>query len=270
MITNPETKICASIAGSTSPLGCLIHNIAFEHLKLNYVYFAFAVTDVENAIKGMRALSIRGLSVGLPHKIEVMKYLDKIDETAELIGAVNTIINENGILTGYNSDWIGAMTALKEVTKIKGKKILVVGAGGAANAIVYGLAKEGGKIKILNRTIFKAEDIAKRFDAKFGSLEELKDISKYDIVMNATSVGFKNPNESLISKESLSSKQIVFDTIFQPLESKLIKEAKEIGCKVVPGWKMLLYQAIWQFEKYTGNKAPVKVMEKVLKEWAKE
>ena len=144
MITTPETKICSSMANPVSLLGCLMYNSAFEHLKLNYVYFAFAVTDIENAIKGMRALNIRGLSVGLPHKIEVMKYLDKIDETAESIGAVNTIINENGILTGYNSDWIGAMTALKEVTKIKDKKILVVGAGGAANAIDYGLAKEGG------------------------------------------------------------------------------------------------------------------------------
>jgi shikimate dehydrogenase len=268
MIITPETIICASIASSTSPLGCLIHNAAFEHLKLNYVYFAFAVNNVENAIRGMRALNFRGFSVGLPHKIEVMKYLDKIDETAKTIGAVNTIINDNGILTGYNSDWIGAMTALKEVTKIKDKKILVVGAGGAANAIVYGLTKEGGKVKIINRTISKAEELAKRFNTKFGGLEELRNISEYDIVMNATFVGFKNSNESLIPKEALSKNQIVFDTVFQPLESKLIKEAKEIGCKTVPGWKMLLYQAVWQFEKYTGEKAPVEIMEKALKDWA--
>jgi shikimate dehydrogenase len=267
MIITPETKICASIAGSTSPLGCLIHNAAFEHLKLNYFYFAFAVTDIENAIRGMRALNFRGFSVGLPHKIEVMKYLDKIDETAKTIGAVNTIVNDNGILTGYNSDWIGAMTALKEVTKIKDKNILLVGAGGAANAIAYGLTKEGGNVKIINRTISKAEDLAKRFNAKFGSLKELTDISNYDIIINATSVGFKNPNESLISKKSLFSKQIVFDTIFQPLESKLIKEAKELGCKVAPGWRMLLHQATWQFEKYTGEKAPAEVMERVLKDW---
>jgi shikimate dehydrogenase len=195
-----------------------------------------------------------------------MKYLDKLDETAKSIGAVNVVINDNDILTGYNSDWIGAMTALKEATKIKDKKILVLGAGGAARAIVYGLTKEGGKVKILNRTISRAEELAKTFNAEFGGLE-LKDISKYDIIMNATSVGHKDTSESLIDKSLLSSKQVVFDTVISSLESKLIKDAKEVGCKVVPGWKMLLYQAVWNFEKFTGMKAPVEVMEKALKGW---
>jgi shikimate dehydrogenase len=195
-----------------------------------------------------------------------MKYLDKLDETAKSIGAVNVVINDNDILTGYNSDWIGAMTALKEVTKIKDKKILVLGAGGAARAIVYGLTKEGAKIKVLNRTISRAEELAKTFNAESGGLE-LKDISKYDIIMNATSVGHKNTSESLIDNSLLSSKQVVFDTVVSSLESKLIKDAKEVGCKVVPGWKMLLYQAVWNFEKFTGIKTPVEVMEKALKGW---
>jgi shikimate dehydrogenase len=267
MITTPETKICSSMANPVSPLGCLMYNSAFEHLKLNYVYFAFAVTDLEKAIKGMRALNFRGTTISMPYKIEVMKYLDRLDETTKSIGAVNVVINDNGILTGYNSDWIGAMTALKEMTKIKDKKILVLGAGGAARAIVYGLSKEGAKIKILNRTASKAEELAKTFNTEFGGLNELKDISKYDIVMNATSVGHRNKNESLIDKNLLSSKQVVFDTVISSLESKLIKEAKEVGCKVVPGWKMLLYQAVWNFEKFTGKKTPVDVMEKALKGW---
>jgi len=268
MITTPETKICSSIANPTSPLGCLMYNSAFEYLKLNYIYFAFVVTDVENAVKGIRALNFRGTTISMPYKIEVMKYIDKLDETVKSIGAVNVIINDNGILTGYNSDWIGAITALKEVTKIRDKKILVLGAGGAAHAVVYGLTKEGGKVKILNRTISKAEEIAKIFNTEFGGLNEIKNVSNYDIVMNATSVGHKNSNESLIDKKLLNSNQVIFDTITVPLESKLIKDAKEVGCKVVPGWKMLLYQAVWNFEKFTGKKAPVEVMEKALKNWA--
>jgi len=268
MITTPETRVCASIANPVSPLGCLMHNVAFEHLKLNYVYFAFTVTDVENAVKGMRALNFRGFSVSMPHKIAVMKYLDNVDETAKAIGAVNTVINDDGVLTGYNSDWIGAITALKEATKIQGNKVLVVGAGGAARAIVYGLSKEGANFKIINRTVTKAKELAKKYNAESGGLEELKNLSNYDIVMNTTPVGFKNPKDSPIPKNLLSSKQTVFDVVFMPLESKLIQEAKEIGCKTTPGWKMLLYQAVWQFEKYTGKKAPVEVMEKALKDWA--
>lgn len=270
MITTPETRICASIADPASPLGCLMQNVAFEHLRLNYVYFALKVTDAENAIKGMRALNIRGFSVSMPHKIKVMKYLDSIDETARAIGAVNTIVNDDGVLTGYNSDWIGAMTALKEVTEIKDKDALVLGAGGAARAIVYGLSKEDAKVKVVNRTVSKAEELAKRYDVNFGSLEELRDVSDYDIIVNATSVGLGNPLESLLPQNLLSSGQTVFDVVFVPLESKLIKEAKEIGCKIVPGWKMLLYQAVWQFEKYTGKKAPVEVMEKALEDWSKK
>jgi shikimate dehydrogenase len=267
MITTPETKICSSMANPTSPLGCLMYNSAFEYLKLNYIYFAFAVTDLEKAIKGMRALNFRGTTISMPYKIEVMKYLDKLDETAKSIGAVNVVINDNGILNGYNSDWIGAMIALKEVTKIKDKKTLVLGAGGAARAIVYGLAKESAKIKVLNRTISRAEELAKTFNSEFGGLNEIKNISEYDIIMNATSVGHRDKSESLIDKGLLSSKQVVFDTVISSLESKLIKEAKEVGCKVVPGWKMLLYQAVWNFEKFTGMKAPVEVMEKALKGW---
>jgi shikimate dehydrogenase len=244
-----------------------MHNVAFEHLKLNYVYFALTVTDVENALRGMRALKIRGFSVSMPHKIEVMKYLDRIDETAKAIGAVNTITNDDGVLTGYNSDWIGAMTALKEATKIKDKNVLVIGAGGAARAIVYGLSREGAKIRVVNRTASKAKELAEKYQASFGGPEELENVSDYDILMNATSVGSNEPSKSLVPKRLLSSEQTVFDVVFMPPESKLIREAKEKGCKTVPGWKMLLYQAVWQFEKYTAKKAPVRVMEKALKDW---
>lgn len=270
MITTPETRICASIADPASPLGCLMHNAAFEHLKLNFVYFALRVADVENAVKGMRALNIRGFSVSMPHKVRVMEYLDNVDETAKAIGAVNTILNDDGILTGYNSDWIGAMTALKEVTRIRDKDVLVVGAGGAARAILYGLSKEGARVKVINRTVAKAEELARRYGAEYGSLEQLKNLSDYDIIMNATAVGFEDANRSLVGRNSLSQEKTVFDVVSMPLESKLIKEAREIGCRTVPGWKMLLYQAVWQFEKYTGKKAPVEVMEKALKDRAEK
>ena len=129
----------SAISTKKSKLGASMHNAAYQNLGANYVYIPIAVTDLHNAIIGLKALDFRGTAVSMPYKQEIIKYLDKIDPTAKKIGAVNTVLNEGGTLIGYNSDWIGAVEALKEVTKLKGKTAILIGAGGASRAIAYGL-----------------------------------------------------------------------------------------------------------------------------------
>lgn len=261
-----ETKIISSIAIKQSKLGAAMHNSAYQHLGLNFIYIPLTVSDCKNAVAGIRALNFRGSAVSMPHKQEVMKYLDKIDSVAKKIGAVNTIANDDSILTGYNSDWIGAMDALKEVCDLQNKTVVLIGSGGAARAIAYGLKENGSKVIIFNRTPEKAEILAKEFNLEFGgSIEYIKKLEDYDILINATSVGFyPNVEESIVDESTLKENKIVMDVVFNPLETPLLKFAKNKKCKVVPGYRMLIYQALFQFELFTGKKAPFEIMEKAL------
>lgn len=264
---NAKTAVCALIGNPVEhSLSPAIHNAGYKALGLNFVYVAFKVTDLKRALEGIKALGIRGVSVTIPHKVEIMNYLDEIDKEARKIGAVNTVINTNGSLRGYNSDCEGAMKALKEQTKISGKRIVLLGAGGAARAIVVGLKKENAKIIILNRTLSKAKDLAKLINAEsFGGLDDLEAIKSADILINATSVGMHPKIEvSLVPKNLLHEKPTVFDIVYNPKETKLIREAKEVDCQAIYGYKMFLYQAVTQFELFTGQKAPLGIMEKVL------
>lgn len=262
-----KTKLCCLIGNpvehSMSPA---IHNVGYKTLGLNYAYLAFKVLNLKPAIQGIKALGIRGVSVTLPHKVEVLKYLDKIDSKAKEIGAVNTIVNANGILKGYNSDCLGAIKALKEKTNIAGKKVVLLGAGGAARAIAVGLKVQKANITILNRTVSKAKKLVQLIKlGKFGGLDKLQLIKSADILINATSVGmYPRINITTVPKKFLHPKLIVFDIVYNPKETRLIKEAKSISCKTIYGYKMLLYQAITQFELFTGYKAPVEIMEKTL------
>jgi shikimate dehydrogenase len=262
-----ETKVTGSISGKPSKLGAAMFNAAYQHLSLNILHIPFTVVDIKNAIAGIRALNIVGSAVSMPHKEEVMKYLDKIDPTAKKIGAVNTIANTNGVLTGYNSDWIGAIEALKEVTDLKNKNVVLIGAGGAARAIAYGLKESDSKVILFNKTQEKGKRLADEFDLEFGgSLDKIGKIDDYDILVNATSAGFHNGNESVVEEEALKENKIVMDVVFVPTETKLLKLAKKKGCRVVPGYRMLIHQALFQFELYTDKKAPFEVMEKALLE----
>jgi len=262
-------KICLSIGypikSSKSPS---LHNVGYKALGIEdqFIYLRAQVKpeNLKMAVEGIKGLGIRGVSVTMPHKQEIMKYLDEVDETAKKIGAVNTVVNDDGKLIGYNTDWVGAVVALEKKTNLKGKKVAVIGAGGASRAIVYGLTKKGAKVKIFNRSIEKGEELAKEFDCGFGEIGEMREIGDYNIIINATSVGM-NSDESPIDKELLNKNQIVFDVIYSPKETKLIKEAKEKGAKVVYGYEMLLYQAVEQFKLYTGLEAPVKEMEEFAK-----
>lgn len=265
MSINGTTKICATIGNPVEhSLSPVMHNAAYEEMGLNFVFLACKVLDVKKALDGVRGLNFRGLSVTMPHKIEAMKYLDDIDETAQKIGAINTIVNDNGKLKGYNTDYAGTTLALLEKTKIKGKNVVLLGAGGAARAIAFGLKKEGANITIINRTKDKASGLAKFIDAKVDDLSNIIKI-KVDILINATSLGMDpNVNISAMPQEYFRKNMTVFDIVYRPKETKFLREARESGCQIVYGYKMLLYQAVAQFELFTQKKAPVAIMEKAL------
>ena|ERR1700722_18833202 len=264
-----QTKICMVIgdpvAHSLSPQ---MHNAGYRAVNIDdqYVYVASKVDvkNIENFIKGVRAMNIRGISCTIPHKIAVMPYLDKIDKTAKKIGAVNTIINDNRKLIGYNTDWLGIITPLEKITTIKNKTVALIGAGGAARAVAYAVTKKGAKLIIFNRTIEKAVNLAKEFGGESGSLNVIAKIKNADIIINTTSVGLENKNNTVTPKEYLNEKQIVFDIVYGNEETKLITDAKEKGAKTIAGIEMLLYQGVEQFKLFTGHDAPVDVMKKVL------
>jgi len=251
------------VSHSLSPV---MHNLAFRELGLKAVYGAFPVKpeDLSQAIRGVKALGISGLSVTIPHKVEVMKYLEEVDEVARQIGAVNTIINREGSLFGTNTDWIGVLKAFEEVgTSPSGKRVVVLGAGGASLAIVYAMRKAGAKeIVIYNRTFDKAKEVAERFSVIAYPWETLS--SAYgDILINATSIGLKS-YDSPVPKEVVSRFSVVMDSVYLPLETRLLVMAKKMNKITIDGLKMLIYQGVEQFKLWTGLMPPVEKMREVL------
>lgn len=276
------------IKGSTKVVGLIgepvehsfsppMHNEAFKTLGLDYVYVPFNVSpnNLKSAIEGANSLNIQGLNVTIPHKINVIKYLNELDPIAELIGAVNTIDFKN--LKGYNTDGIGCIGAIEEVTKIKDKNIVVAGAGGAARAIVFYLAKYGAEeVNILNRNLKKAENLANDLlasnlisNVNSSDISEIsKCISDADILIDTTPIGM-HPNvsdEPIVKAADIHEELVVNDIVYNPNETVLLKEAIKANAKVVYGIKMLLYQGAESFKIWTGREAPIDVMEAKLKE----
>ena len=274
MKNSGKTRVCAIIGDPVEhSLSPAMHNAAFKKLGLNIVYVTFTVTrnELKEAISGARRLGLRGLNVTMPHKTAVMKYLDKTVKTAKSIGAVNTILNDQGILTGFNTDGVGAMIALQENDVFtEGKKLLLLGAGGAGKAIAFQAAQEVEELVILNRTSEKAEMLAEVLGKKFGrkvnggtlSPEILKEeMQTTDILVNATSVGMHpNVNRSPVPPGLLRPDLCVMDIIYNPLETKLVKDTKAVGAKVVSGLEMLVDQGAVSFQIWTNCPAPVEVM----------
>jgi shikimate dehydrogenase len=271
-----KTKVCGLIGNpvehSFSPI---LHNTAFQHLGLDFIYLVFTVTkeSLADAISGMRSLGIKGLNVTMPHKVDVIRYLDRLDETARSIGSVNTILNQKDKLIGYTTDGIGALKALKyHGADPSGKKVVVLGAGGASRSVSFTLAKEAGELVILNRTLIKAQTLVDNLSAHQGRrpkvrADELnsknvsKELKDADILVNATSVGMR-PQESLspVDPSLLRSDLVVFDMVYEPLETKLLAEAKRKGATTVNGLSMLVFQGAVSFKIWTGVKAPIEVM----------
>jgi shikimate dehydrogenase len=250
-----------------------MQNAAFSTLKLGASFLAFHVKseNVGDAIRGMRALSISGLNVTMPHKKAVIPFLDEMDESSRFLESVNTIQNHNGKLRGFSTDGVGAHRALEEngVT-VKDKKLVLLGGGGAARAIAYTVAREVGELVLLNRTPQKTAVLTEALNSKFHTKivsvpltsESIRDSLKgADILVNATSVGmYPNHAQSPVKAECLSSNLAVMDIIYHPVKTKLAKAAKSSGCKVISGVEMLLFQGAASFEIWTGKHAPIEVM----------
>jgi len=255
----------------THSLSPLMHNTAFQALGIKAVYGAFQVKkeDLEKAISGLRALNISGVSVTIPHKEEVISLLDEVDEKALRIGAVNTILNEGGRLKGFNTDWIGVLKAFEEEgVELKGKKVVILGAGGASRAVIFAVKEAGAEeIVIYNRTYEKAKRLAETFQVKALPWEALSQ-AKGDIIIQTTSVGLKSW-DSPVGKEVLKNFKVAMDIVYLPLKTKFLQEV-ESYCKIIDGLKMLLYQGVEQFKLFTGKEAPIELMRKVLYEGVKE
>lgn len=262
--------LCGSIAGSIGGNGVLMHNAAYKALGLNYSYVSFQPGNLEDTIKGVRALGIRGLGVTMPYKQEVIQYLDELDESAKVIGAVNTVVNDDGILKGYNTDWTGAVKCLEETGDIRGKRVAVIGAGGAGRAIIYALKKYTGDILVYNIEEAMGREVCSYFGVQYaGAPADFNRSVDYDILINATSVGFKT-EASILTAEQMRENKTVLDVVFMPLQTTFAKIAASLGCTAIPGYRMLIHQACFQFELYTGVKAPFEVMEKAMLDKVKE
>ena len=276
------------IKGSTNIVGLIghpvehsfsppMHNAAFEKLGMDYAYVAFDVdpNNLGSAIEGAKSLNIKGFNVTIPHKIEVMHFLDEIDEVAGLIGAVNTIDFKN--MKGYNTDGIGAVRAIEDVISIKDKNVVIAGAGGASRAISFYLAKYGAdSITILNRNVDRAISLAGDVldsglivDVQADSMSEINNyLSDADILVDTTPMGMHPhvDDEPIARAEDMHEDLVVFDAVYNPNETVLIKEAIKAGAKPVYGIKMLLYQGAESFKIWTGVDAPVDEMEKALRQ----
>lgn len=256
--------VCASVASNPSALGVKLHNAGYKANGLDFTYVAMGSTDIDNAIQMMRQLPFRGLGVSMPFKEEIISRLDDVDFSVKKIGACNTVVNDNGKLVGYNTDWVGAVNALKEVVNIDSiRKALIVGAGGVARAIAFGLRQNNIDVYICARNIEKGKKLVD--DLSLQGLMSIEEQGKCgaDLIVNATPVSTSDcPLKIYMHKNA----KVFFDVAFQKRTTETMKIAEESGLLVVHGWRMLLYQGMEQFELYTKQKAPIDAMSRVLEE----
>lgn len=277
MAISGKTEVFAVIGDPIEhSLSPAMHNAAFEHLNLDFVFVAFRVTsdELERAVRGARALGIRGLNVTMPHKNAVTEFLDEADAAVKFLRAANTVLNQGGRLRGFNTDGFGAVKALKNNgVDLAGKKVLLLGAGGAAKAIAFSLAKEVDELCILNRDVVKARELASLLEPwgkkivgyELSSKHIQKELLDADILINATSVGMTpNASESLVKSDWLKPETSVMDIVYNPLETRLLRNARAAGAKAISGVEMLLYQGAASFEIWTQCKAPVDFMRNAL------
>ena len=275
-----KTRLCAvfghPVGHSLSPE---IHNAAFEALELPMAYVAHDVApgQVGAALAGVRAMGYRGLSITIPHKAEAMEAVDWVDETARVIGCINTVVNDDGRLLGYNSDGLGALGALRSAgADPQGKNAVVLGSGGAARAIAVTLAREAPPARMTILGVVPEElaslvdDVRQKGDTTVvgdemsdRSIEEA--LAEAHVLLHCSPVGM-HPNEgkSLVRAELFQVEQTVFDAVYNPRRTRLLADAAAAGCRTVEGIEMFLGQALVQFELWTGRPAPKDVMRRVL------
>ncbi len=247
-------------------LGPAMHNAAFRALRINALYLAFDTRDPAGCMAGMRAMGISGLSVTLPHKSAVIPFLDRLDETAERIGAVNTVVNSAGRLTGLNTDAEGLLQAVRTRVDPQGRDVLVAGAGGAARAAAFALKTAGARVAVTNRTASRGEALAHELEIPFFSHSELKG-REVDILVQATSAGMKGTRPGIpLPLDALRAGMVVIETVYRPSRTPLLVEAQKRGCLVIEGTEMFVRQGAAQFQLWTGIEAPVEVMRRTVEE----
>ena len=248
-----------------------MHNAGFATMGMNWVYVPMEVADIEKGMIGLQALGFNGVSVTVPHKETVIQYLDEIDPVAEQIGAVNTLLfrkNSQGkvISRGFNTDWLGANTALAEKIRLQRSRILVIGAGGAAKAVGFGLVQAGADVVISNRTTENGQEFARWLGCEFLPFDAISGFSA-DVLINTTSVGMEpNIDDIIVPANVLSQFSVVMDIVYAPLQTRLLQEAKAAGCATIDGLSMLLYQGAAQFKIWTGGTPPQLIMRSALEE----
>lgn len=276
MTISATTQLCAVIGDPVEhSLSPQIHNAAFQANGLNMVYTAFHVKrgDTRRAMDGLRALGIRGLSVTIPHKMDIIPHLDEVDEVALNIGSVNTVVNDEGYLRGYSTDGMGAVRALNAgCVDPAGKRILVIGSGGASRAIVFTLATLSPIPELTILGIDEPElrglagDMAERTklvpSASLLSSESLAEAMNWaEIVIHTTPIGMTpKVDATVVPKELIEPRHVVFDVVYTPLQTRLLREARSVGATSIPGIGMFVHQAAIQFELWTGVEAPVDLM----------
>jgi len=264
-----RSSLCLIIGDPVShSLSPSMHNAAYASAGLPFVMAGAHVRaeGLGDALRGMRALGIRGLAVTMPHKVAILPLLDVVDPIAQTIGAVNTVVNDNGVLTGFNTDWLGILRPLERTIDLKGRTVALLGAGGAAQAALYACTSEGASVTIFNRSVEKASAIAEKFGCAVRSLDAATDLSTFDIIINTTSVGMSpNLDQSPIPESAIRKHHIIFETIYAPNVTTLLKVSQNVGAQTITGLEMFLEQGVAQFQLHTGVKAPRNEMEKILR-----
>jgi shikimate dehydrogenase len=279
MAITAQTQLCGLLGNPVDhSLSPAIHNAAFEKLGLNFTYLAFPVEDLENAIRGIRALGhIRGFSVTIPHKVAIMPLLDSVETTAKHIGSVNTIIKDRGLLVGSNTDASGALQALRQGgVDLAGQRVVMLGSGGAARAIAFGLSVEGniGHLTLLGIDDKERSTLANDLKAKTGiSITDAPldastlgpALADAHLLIHGTPIGmYPKIEHSCVPKELLHPGLTVMDIVYNPLNTQLLQDAQAAGCRTIQGIEMFLHQAVAQFELWTGESAPVDTMRDIL------
>jgi shikimate dehydrogenase len=266
-LIDSSTQVCISVASKPSNFGTTLHNAGYEALGLNFLYKAFTVSDIAAAITGVRALGIRGCSVSMPFKEAVIAYLDRLDDTAATIGAANTVVNDKGVLIGYNTDATGARAALDGMEVGPSESVLLLGAGGAARAILFALAQlRITRVRVAGRNAERVAALCKIAPCEPVAWTD-RHAARADVIINATPVGMRPAVDALPVDRSLVDKcRAVMDAVLSPMETALVLYARAAGKVAVPGYVMSLGQALAQFRLYTGVEPPRAVMERRMRE----
>ncbi|MDH7554999.1 MAG: shikimate dehydrogenase [Spirochaetota bacterium] len=276
MVINAHTSVYCILGNPVRhSLSPIMHNAAFAHTGINAVYVAFEPASIKQAFNAIKALGIKGASITIPFKVDVLPLCDSVDTLASRIGSVNTLVNADGMIQGYNTDGYGLLRSLETHSiEYHNKKVLIIGNGGSARAIAYTLAQHNTHITICGRNSNNITQLANDLRKYFTDIETIlidkltPDITAHNnIIINTTPVGMKpDISRSPIDISLLHPHNVVVDIIYSPLRTQLVQNAQEKGCTVITGDYMLLFQACMQFELWTGKTAPIDIMHQALKQ----